>query len=237
MWSVFTAKEEKDEPEQWSASCLLTRASLRTLSTAWVTSATEERIRTPARSFRVWRRLVRFVRVGSLQKISPAPPISPRPTKYWPEINFYVKLEVSSNLYLMPARSYLYPSPISIFNLQKCFYVELVNVNVYHADVEHVWLTVTGLFSIQSRYVGYYERVVKRGRELPEEVPLVVTGFTLRGIRNIGKGDGSDFSISIKSRFHVIAYEASLSTGKNCKVSPLNKSGSAITDFSSVHFQ
>ncbi|KAB7504423.1 Phosphatidylinositol 3,4,5-trisphosphate 3-phosphatase TPTE2 [Armadillidium nasatum] len=74
----------------------------------------------------------------------------------------------------------------------------------------------------QSRYVGYYEQIVNIGRILPPETTSHISAFTITGISNIGHKDGSDFSISVKSRFHTVPYEASLHSKFNCKVKKVN---------------
>ncbi|XP_076042441.1 phosphatidylinositol 3,4,5-trisphosphate 3-phosphatase TPTE2-like isoform X2 [Oratosquilla oratoria] len=71
----------------------------------------------------------------------------------------------------------------------------------------------------QSRYVGYYERVVSAGGELPKEIPLIITTISVRGIRHVGAGDGSEFIISVKSRAHTIPFHCSISPNKNCQTS------------------
>lgn len=71
----------------------------------------------------------------------------------------------------------------------------------------------------QSRYVGYYERVVKAAGALPPETPLIVTRITLRGMHSVGVGDGSEFYFTLQSRCHSIPFMANLRTQKNCKVS------------------
>lgn len=70
----------------------------------------------------------------------------------------------------------------------------------------------------QSRYVGYYERVVQAGRELPPETPMIVTRITLRGMHSVGNGIGSELSFTLESRCHTIPFQAHLGTQKNCKV-------------------
>lgn len=74
-------------------------------------------------------------------------------------------------------------------------------------------------FLRQSRYVGYYERVVRAGRELPLETPLIVTKITLRGMHSVGAGDGSELFFTLQSRCHTIPFQANLGTRSNCKVS------------------
>ncbi|XP_050701341.1 phosphatidylinositol 3,4,5-trisphosphate 3-phosphatase TPTE2-like isoform X1 [Eriocheir sinensis] len=70
----------------------------------------------------------------------------------------------------------------------------------------------------QSRYVGYYESVVKAEGALPPETPLVITRITLKGMHSVGIGDGSEFYFTLQSRCHSIPFLANLRTQKNCKV-------------------
>ncbi|XP_069164321.1 phosphatidylinositol 3,4,5-trisphosphate 3-phosphatase TPTE2 isoform X2 [Procambarus clarkii] len=70
----------------------------------------------------------------------------------------------------------------------------------------------------QSRYVGYYEHVVRAGGQLPPEIPMVVTRITLHGMHSVGAGDGSEFYFTLQSRCHTIPFQANLATQRNCKV-------------------
>lgn len=70
----------------------------------------------------------------------------------------------------------------------------------------------------QSRYVGYYEQVVRAGRVLPIEVPLVITSITLHGMNSVGRGDGSELSFDLMSRSHSSVFHAQLKQKRNCKV-------------------
>ncbi|XP_042886279.1 phosphatidylinositol 3,4,5-trisphosphate 3-phosphatase TPTE2-like isoform X2 [Penaeus japonicus] len=70
----------------------------------------------------------------------------------------------------------------------------------------------------QSRYVGYYEHVVRARGQLPPETPLIVTKITLRGMYTVGNGDGSEFFLTLGSRCHTIPFQANLATHKNCKI-------------------
>lgn len=70
----------------------------------------------------------------------------------------------------------------------------------------------------QSRYVGYYEQVVRAGRVVPPEKPMIVTRITLKGMHSVGVGDGSELFFTLQSRCHSIPFQAHLGTQKNCKV-------------------
>ncbi|XP_037795529.1 phosphatidylinositol 3,4,5-trisphosphate 3-phosphatase TPTE2-like [Penaeus monodon] len=70
----------------------------------------------------------------------------------------------------------------------------------------------------QSRYVGYYEHVVRARGQLPPETPLIVTRITLRGMYTVGNSDGSEFFLTLGSRCHTIPFQANLATQKNCQV-------------------
>ncbi|XP_042229285.1 phosphatidylinositol 3,4,5-trisphosphate 3-phosphatase TPTE2-like isoform X1 [Homarus americanus] len=70
----------------------------------------------------------------------------------------------------------------------------------------------------QSRYVGYYEHVVRAGGQLPPETPMVITRITLRGMHSVGAGDGSEFYFTVQSRGHTIPFQANIATQRNCKV-------------------
>ncbi|XP_047499160.1 phosphatidylinositol 3,4,5-trisphosphate 3-phosphatase TPTE2-like [Penaeus chinensis] len=70
----------------------------------------------------------------------------------------------------------------------------------------------------QSRYVGYYEHVVRARGQLPPETPLIVTRITLRGMYTVGNSDGSEFFLTLGSRCHTIPFQANLATQKNCKI-------------------
>lgn len=70
----------------------------------------------------------------------------------------------------------------------------------------------------QSRYVGYYEHVVRARGQLPPETPLIVTKITLRGMYTVGNSDGSEFFLTLGSRCHTIPFQANLGLHKNCKV-------------------
>lgn len=71
----------------------------------------------------------------------------------------------------------------------------------------------------QSRYVGYYEKVVRADRVLPLEVPLVITSITLHGMGSVGCGDGSELSFDLQSRNHALPFHAILKLRRNCQVS------------------
>lgn len=77
----------------------------------------------------------------------------------------------------------------------------------------------------QSRYVGYYEKVVRAGRELPLETPMIITKITLHGMHSVGAGDGSEFRFSIQSRAHTIPFQAHIALLKNCKVTTEKSKG------------
>jgi len=50
----------------------------------------------------------------------------------------------------------------------------------------------------QSRYVGYLERVLKDYHGVvPAEKPLVFVSIKIKGIKNVGNGDGSDFKMEV----------------------------------------
>lgn len=70
----------------------------------------------------------------------------------------------------------------------------------------------------QSRYVGYYEKVVVAGRQLPLEIPMIITKITLHGMSTVGAGDGSELRFTLQSRAHTIPFQAHLGMQKNCKV-------------------
>ncbi|KAK4325707.1 hypothetical protein Pmani_003650 [Petrolisthes manimaculis] len=70
----------------------------------------------------------------------------------------------------------------------------------------------------QSRYVGYYERVVQAGNILPPETPMIVCKITLHGMHSVGEGDGSEFHFTLESRCHTIPFQAHLGHQKNCRV-------------------
>lgn len=70
----------------------------------------------------------------------------------------------------------------------------------------------------QSRYVGYYESVVRAGGKLPPETPMIITRITLHGMHSVGAGDGSEFYFTVQSRCHAIPFQANIATRRNCKV-------------------
>ena len=73
----------------------------------------------------------------------------------------------------------------------------------------------------QSRYVAYYECVVKNDRIIPDSPVLAVTGFTIKAISSVGVGNASEFTITIKGRDEELQFEAVVGVNKNCRVSRL----------------
>ena len=73
----------------------------------------------------------------------------------------------------------------------------------------------------QSRYVGYYEKVVLANRLMPHTPTLRITDFTLTGMTGVGTSTGSELTISVGSRDSMLPYRCSFATAANCMVSDL----------------
>ncbi|XP_018006921.1 phosphatidylinositol 3,4,5-trisphosphate 3-phosphatase TPTE2 isoform X1 [Hyalella azteca] len=69
----------------------------------------------------------------------------------------------------------------------------------------------------QSRYVGYYERVVRNGRQIPPSVVLVLKRFVMHGMKGVGLGTGEEFTITVGSRTSALPYRCSLTSIQHCK--------------------
>jgi len=69
----------------------------------------------------------------------------------------------------------------------------------------------------QSRYVGYYEWVKNNGRELPESTPVRITELCLTGCMYMGKGDGSDFWVTVDQGRGNTVFSAHFGNNINCK--------------------
>ncbi|XP_060065844.1 phosphatidylinositol 3,4,5-trisphosphate 3-phosphatase TPTE2-like [Ylistrum balloti] len=70
----------------------------------------------------------------------------------------------------------------------------------------------------QSRYVGYYEKVKKEyANQIPAVVKLRISTVTITGIQTVGKGDGSDLSMTLFLG-REIAFNCNFGKGENCKL-------------------
>ena len=74
------------------------------------------------------------------------------------------------------------------------------------------------LIWFQSRYVGYYEKVVREGGIVPSGEPLIISRIILKGMHKVGAGDGSEFTIAIQSKSQSIPFIAHVASRKNCRV-------------------
>ncbi|XP_069129987.1 phosphatidylinositol 3,4,5-trisphosphate 3-phosphatase TPTE2-like isoform X2 [Argopecten irradians] len=69
----------------------------------------------------------------------------------------------------------------------------------------------------QSRFVGYYEKVKKEyNGEIPAVVKLRISTVTITGIKTVGKGDGSDLTMTIFNG-RDIAFNCNFGKGENCE--------------------
>ncbi|KAJ8297558.1 hypothetical protein KUTeg_024089 [Tegillarca granosa] len=82
----------------------------------------------------------------------------------------------------------------------------------------------------QSRYVGYYEKVLKEfGRGLPPRREKKIVSVKIEGLTGVGNGDGSDLSMEIRAD-GLLIYECHFGTNVNCQVMRYTDSDSIVIE-------
>jgi len=79
----------------------------------------------------------------------------------------------------------------------------------------------------QIRYVHYFQKMQSNSLKVLPSSPLKVTNIALTGLRNIGKGDGSDFVMTIFNQDRVLKWDFSSTT--SCSTASCSRTNCSTT--------